>query len=209
MERKRRQTELGRNEAETLALLWVWKQNPQPNDSDKSTHRRPTTKEEYVFEQMPRGKTDLRLRTVSKALFVDSRIILSLWGKISRSILKPSSETPTGVAVFSQWNTPKEHANSMRVKPRMREVPPAWTQPLDHCSLRHPESWSLYAWPPRSPNFFFTTWYISNLSDYKLLSPQTQTTAAILFKDINCENMKYKVYTSTYIPIIKDKYMLP
>ena len=47
-------------------------------------------------------KTDLRLRTVSKALFVDSRIILSLWGKISRSSLKPSSETHTPAVVFSQ-----------------------------------------------------------------------------------------------------------
>ena len=74
-------------------------------------------------------KTDLRLRTVSKALFVDSRIILSLWGKISRSALKPSSETHTLVAVFSQWNTPKEHGNRMRVKPRMREVPPACLHP--------------------------------------------------------------------------------
>lgn len=155
-------------------------------------------------------KTDLRLRTVSKALFVDSRIILSLWGKISRSSLKPSSETHTPAAVFSQWSTPKEHGNRMRVKPRMRAVPlPACTQPLDHFSPRHPGSQNLWAWPPRSLNFFLTAWYISSLSDYKLLSPLTQTTATILFKHINCGNTKYKVYTSTYIPIIKDKYMLP
>lgn len=96
-----------RNKAETLASPLVWKQNLQPNYSDKNAQN--NSKGGICVWTDAKRKTDLRLPTVSRALLVDSRIILSLWGKISKSTLNSSSEIHTlGCCVFSVkyfWGT--------------------------------------------------------------------------------------------------------
>lgn len=103
-----------RTKAEMPASWWVWRRNRQSNYSDKNTQKTNSKGEICVWTYATR-KTDWRPPSVSKTLFVDSKIILSLRGNFHKSTLNSSSaeiQTPGCFAFSVKYSA--EHAHRVR-----------------------------------------------------------------------------------------------
>lgn len=177
-------------------ILHLKTENPQPHYSDRITQKT-TSKGEICVWTDAKRKTAQRLPTVSKALLVDSRIILSLWGTVSKSTLNPSSEIRAlGRCVFIGnyfWRTRQQDEGAAVIQDErgfLSLLPPGLPAP-NHRIIPHRglEAGKLLVWPWRPMHFACTTQCISNLRDYKLLSPHTQLQLSFFERCVNCENM--------------------